>query len=511
MNALLPRPRRVERSGGGVEVRGLRVVAEGEGAAGEAAFLAARLAPMSVGETSDGADLPVRLALRHEPELPSEGYRLTIDEGGIDLEAADTAGLHYAGRTLLQLLPDELHAGRGPDGTWRLPRLRIEDAPRFRWRGAMLDVSRHFRSVAFVERFIELLAQHRLNTLHLHLTDDQGWRIEIGRYPQLTAVGAWRSCTLIGHERSRPRRYDDTPHGGFYRQDEIRALVRYAAERHVTLVPEIDMPGHMQAAVAAYPELGATGRRLETRCHWGISQHILAPVPDTVRFLQGVLEEVMDLFPASFVHLGGDEALKHEWSESRAVQAQMAALGLADEDALQGWFLARMNETVRAAGRRAIGWDEILDGGLPEGAAVMSWRGFEGALAAASLGHDAVVAPTSHTYLDYYQSEEREHEPLAIGGFLPLERVWEFEPLPAGLPPGREPHILGAQAQLWSEYMPSEARVEYMAFPRLCALAEVVWTARGARGEFREFRERLERHLRRLALQEVDYRPLERT
>jgi hexosaminidase len=507
VNALLPLPTSCEIVGGTFELRtGVGVAADGRGAEREGAWLRRRLEPLGA-HRAVAAEAEIRLDLRADTGLPAEGYRLRVDGEGVRIEAGDAAGLHYGCRTLLQLLPDELFAGGWPGGAWRLPQLRIEDAPRFRWRGAMLDLSRHFQPLPFVERFIDLLAQHKLNTLHLHLTDDQGWRLEIARYPRLTEVGAWRPRTLIGHDRDRPRRYDDTPHGGFYTQAEIRGLVAYAAERHITLVPEIDMPGHMQAAIAAYPELGSTGLRLTPRCHWGISQHILNPEPATMDFLQGVLDEVIDLFPGPYIHLGGDEAVKHEWEEGRSAQLRMAALGLTDEEALQGWFMAQMAETVRAAGRRPLGWDEILDGGLPPDAVVMSWRGVEGALRAASLGHDSVVTPTSHTYFDYYQTEDVGTEPLAIGGHLPLERVYAFDPVPAELPPEQAHHILGSQGQLWSEYLPTGESVERMAFPRLCALAEVLWSAE--RDGLDPFLDRLGRHLPRLERQGVAYRPLD--
>jgi hexosaminidase len=504
VNALIPQVKQLEPRSGHFEFRpGTRLSANAP------AFDIARSLVSGLGNalqgpleaSGAGAEAGIHLGLDPASGLGPEAYRLEVTPAGIELQAAAEAGLFYGVQTLSQLLPAE--------STGVVPCLSIHDEPRFPWRGAMLDVSRHFMPKPFILKFIDLLARHKLNTFHWHLTDDQGWRIEIKRYPRLTEVGSVRACTLIGNDRQRPRRYDDTPHGGYYTQEEIREVVRYAAKRHVTIVPEIDMPGHMQAAISAYPELGNTDMRLQPRCHWGISQHILNPQAGTVRFMQGVLEEVLELFPGSFVHVGGDEAVKREWQESRAAQERMLELGLESEEALQSWFIGEMNDFLTSRGRRLIGWDEILDGGLPSGATVTSWRGLDAARRAAELGHDTVSAPTACTYFDYYQSEDVGSEPLAIGGFTPLEKVYAFEPVPEGLSAEQARYVLGGQGQLWTEYMPGPDQVEYMAFPRLCALAEALWTPAELRGSFTDFEDRLRLHLKRLDVLGVNYRPLD--
>jgi hexosaminidase len=364
----------------------------------------------------------------------------------------------------------------------------------------------------FVKKYLDLLAMHKMNRFHWHLTDDQGWRIEIRRYPKLTGIGAWRRQTLVGPYRTNPgpEHFDGTRHGGFYTQDDIREIVAYAAERFITIVPEIEMPGHAQAVIAAYPELGSTSERVEVRETWAVSPHILNVEPSTIAFMQDVLREVVDLFPGQWIHIGGDEADKTQWKANARVQARMKELDVKDEHELQSWFIRQMDGFLTARKRRLIGWDEILEGGLAENATVMAWRGVEHAVTAARTGHDAVMAPTSHTYFDYYQSQEKGNEPLAIGGFLPLEKVYAFEPMPPGLEPAFRKHILGAQAQVWTEYLPHPKAVEYMAFPRVSALSEVVWTEAAPGGRnYREFLTRLAPHLDRLRMLDVNFRALD--
>jgi hexosaminidase len=358
----------------------------------------------------------------------------------------------------------------------------------------------------FVKKFIDLLALHKMNSFHWHLTDDQGWRIQIRKYPRLTEVGAWRKQTLIGNMRRNLQNaeYDGKPHGGFYTQDDVREIVAYAAARFINVVPEIEMPGHAQAVIAAYPQMGSTTDSVAVREVWGVSQHLLSPADSTINFMKDVLSEVLELFPSSFIHIGGDEAVKNEWRASRIAQARMAEKGLASEEELQSWFIHQFDEFLSDRGRRLVGWDEILEGGLAPNAVVMSWRGTNGGLAAARDGHDVIMTPTSHTYFDYLQSRSPD-EPLAIGGFLPLDTVYAYEPVPADLEPEFVKHILGAQAQLWTEYMPNPRHVEYMAFPRLSALAEVVWTPREQR-DFADFSRRLDRHLQRMDILDVNYR-----
>lgn len=419
-----------------------------------------------------------------------EDYRLAVTSQEIRLTAASSHGLARGIQALRQLVPLA--------GPVAVPCLEIEDAPRFRWRGMMMDVARHFFTVEEVCRFIDLIALHRFNRLHLHLTEDQGWRVEIRRYPRLTEVGSVRSATLIGHDTTRPRRYDDQPYGGFYTQDDVRRLVEYARQRRIELVPEIDMPGHMQAAIAAYPELGNTDATIRPRCHWGISQHILNPEEGTVAFMQDVLAEIMELFPGRYIHIGGDEALKHEWHESRRAQERMRELGLENEQQLQSWFIGRMGRFISEHGRVMIGWDEILEGSaLAPGAVVMSWRGEKGGVEAAREGHDVVMAPGTHVYFDHYQAEPIAEEPLAIHGLSTLGHVYSYEPIPADLPADQHHHVLGSQGQLWSEYIADAGHLDYMAFPRACALAEVLWLAPEQKN-YRDFLQRLTVHRQRL-------------
>ena len=427
-----------------------------------------------------------------------EAYSIDVSDSGIRLEAASAAGLARAVQTFRQL---------APDGAIAYAACRVEDAPAFRWRGLMLDVSRHFFPVEDVERFIELLAQHRMNVFHWHLTDDQGWRIEIKKYPKLTEVGSVRAQTLIGRCGTWPHRFDGTPYGGFYTQDDIRRIVAFAARRHVTIVPEIDMPGHMSAAIAAYPELGnGFVARPKVREAWGIAQNVLNLNDRCVAFCRDVWEEVFGLFPGLFCHIGGDEAPTKEWEESDAAQALMMERGLSTPRQMQSWFTARMDEFFRAHGRRLIGWDEILEGGgIDSSAAVMYWRSHHanigGAGSVAASGHALVCAPTSHTYLDYYQAEPQSEEPLAIGGLLTLPHAYGFDPL-AGVPPEARGAVLGGQAQLWTEYICTRDYLDYMAYPRACAIAEALWAGAG-RPLYADFHTRLAAHAARLRAQGV--------
>ncbi len=355
-------------------------------------------------------------------------------------------------------------------------------------------------------RFLDLLALHKINTFHWHLTEDQGWRIEIKKYPRLTAIGAWRKETLAGHldDPAKPRKFDGVPHGGYYTQEEIRQVVEYARQRFITIVPEIEMPGHAQAAIAAYPELGNTGQKLEVGTIWGVNRHVCNVEEGTIRFMQAVLAEVLGLFPGKFIHIGGDEVPTDEWRASPAAQKRVKELGLADETQLQGYFLRRMDSFIQENGRRLIGWDEILEDGLSPSAAIMSWRCNGSDVAAANAGRDIVVASSDDLYLDYYQLRDRHEQPLAIGGYTPLSKVYRFEPISKEIADDKRGHILGVQAQLWSEYIPAPAQVEYMAFPRLCALAEIAWTA-PERKDYPGFFRRLALHQRRLENLEVNF------
>ena len=444
--------------------------------------------------------------------LGDEGYRLDVTPTRVTVRVARAAGAFYATQTLRQLLPSAIEREGLVRGTaWTMPVVSIEDVPRFSWRGAHLDVSRHFMPKAFVKRYIELMALHKLNRFHWHLTDDQGWRLEIMKYPKLTSVGAWRTETLVGslHMDTVVRKYDGVPHGGYYTQDDVREIVAYAAERFITVVPEIEMPGHAQAAIAAYPELGNTDKQLEVCKLWGECEDVLNASPKTVTFMHDVLTEVLALFPSPWIHVGGDEVQKGPWKNSPAMQAQMQALGLKGEHELQSWFLRQMDGWLTERGRRMIGWDEILEGGLAPNATVMSWRGDDGAIAAANSGHDAVLTPTHHTYFDYLQSRDRAHEPLSIGGFLPLDSVYTWDPIPKAIAPDRVSRILGVQAQVWTEYIPDGRAVEYMAYPRLSALAEVAWTPASGR-DLAKFRARMVGHTERLRVLDVNFRPLDK-
>jgi len=520
--SVIPRPVRMTRAAAAAFVLtpGTRVVTD----AGTRAIgyqLADWIAPatgyrLTVGGAAGNATRVI--ALRLDPTLSrlgEEGYRLSATRTRITIRAFRPAGVFYGVETLRQLLPPDIFRAAPVVGvTWSVPGVEIEDMPRFGWRGAHLDVSRSFMPKEFVKKYIDLLALHKLNRFHWHLTDDQGWRIEIKKYPRLTEIGGWRRQTLVGvqHDYTDSTQwvYDGRPHGGFYTQDDVREIVAYAAARYITVVPEIEMPGHAQAAIAAYPQLGNSGQPLEVLAHWGVDENILNPSDSTIRFMQDVLAEVLALFPGRYIHTGGDEAPKAQWQASPVAQARIRQLGVKNENELQTWMTDQMSEFLSARGRSLVGWDEILEGGvagLAPNAIVMSWRGMAGGIAAAQAGHDVVMAPTSHTYFDYLQARDSVAEPPGQGGFLPLDTVYAFDPVPPTLTPDQAAHVLGAQGQVWTEYIRHPKDVEYMAFPRLVALAEVVWTPR-ERKDLADFHTRLEKHLARLNILDVNYRPL---
>ncbi|MFF4008417.1 beta-N-acetylhexosaminidase [Streptomyces sp. NPDC001717] len=461
------------------------------------------------------ADLRLRLDPEFgEPSRP-ESYGITVDATGVELVGRSAAGLFRGYQTLRQLLgPDVYRKAPLPGREWSLPYVVIADSPRFGWRGLMLDVARHFMPKDGVLRYIDLIAAHKLNVLHLHLTDDQGWRVEIKRHPRLTEVGAWRARSRWGH-RASPL-WNETPHGGFYTQDDIREIVAYAAERHVRVVPEIDLPGHSQAAIAAYPELGNTDvvdtSALGVWDDWGINENVLAPTEAVLRFYEGVFEELLELFPAEvspFVHVGGDECPKAQWKASAVAQERIRELGVDGEDGLQSWFIRHFDGWLAERGRRLIGWDEILEGGLADGAAVSSWRGYAGGIAAAEAGHDVVMCPEQQVYLDHRQAAGGD-EPMPIGYVRSLEDVYRFEPVPPKMSEAAAARVLGAQANVWTEVAEDRARVDYQTFPRLAAFAEVVWSWQPAPEErdFARFERRMESaHYARLDALGVDYRP----
>lgn len=429
-----------------------------------------------------------------------ESYTLTIAPSAVTITAPRMSGRFYALLTLQQLV----EAARAADpATPLIGSVTIADAPRFAYRGLHLDVARHFQPVEVVKRYIDLMARFKFNTFHWHLTDDQGWRIEIGKYPRLATVGSCRDETMVERNFT-PFVGDGTPHCGFYTQQQIRDVVAYAAVRHVTVMPEIEMPGHAVAALAAYPELGCTPGPFKVMQSWGVSDDILCPSEQTFTFVQDVLGEVLELFPSKMIHIGGDEAPKVRWKASPLAQAIIQREGLKDEHGLQSWFIRRIDTWLAARGRRLVGWDEILEGGLAPGATVMSWRGIAGGIDAAKLGRDVIMTPNSHLYFDFYQGDPR-FEPLAIGGLSTLDNVYAYEPVPDALTPAEARHILGAQANLWTEYLKTPAQLEFMAYPRALALAEVTWSPRSAR-DWASFERRLPRALKSLDRLRVHYR-----
>ena len=450
---------------------------------------------------SDASSNMITLRLSQDASHPAEGYRLNVTSDVVTVEAKTPAGLFYGLQTLTQLLSG------GHSSGWSVPVVQIVDAPRFAYRGMHLDVGRHFFPVAFVKKYIDLLAMYKMNKFHWHLTDDQGWRIEIKKYPKLTEIGAYRKETVVGKnfERfDRPYVGDGQPHGGFYTQDEVREVVAYARARYIDVIPEIEMPGHATAALAAYPELACTDGPFDVPTTWGIFEDVFCPKEETFQFLEDVLTEVIALFPSQYIHIGGDEVPKVRWKESELAQEVITREGLTDEEELQSYFIKRIESFLQAQGRRLIGWDEILEGGLAPDATVMSWRGMEGGIEAARQGHDVIMTPTSHCYFDYYQADPVQ-EPLAIRGLTPLEKVYSFEPVPENLSAEDAAHILGAQGNVWTEYMATTDHVEYMVFPRMLALAEVVWSPQELRN-WEDFVQRLPAQLQHLDTLGVNYR-----
>jgi len=381
----------------------------------------------------------------------------------------------------------------------------IEDYPRFKYRGMMLDVSRHFMPKEFIKKFIDIMSIHKMNKFHWHLTDDHGWRIEIKKYPKLTEIGSMRDGTLIGHSRfaGKNPKFDNVSHGGFYTQEEIKDIIKYAEDRFIEIIPEIDMPGHTASLIASYPELGTLKEKTEVKKIWGVQDEILIPTENTFNFLDNLFREISDIFPSSYVHIGGDEARKKQWIESEEVQNLMEKLEIEDEDSLQTYFIGRVQKILNNYEKKIIGWDEIIEGGLVNDATVMSWRGEEGGIFAAKAGNNAIMSPTSHLYFDYYQA--RTGEPLAIGGLIPLEKVYSYEPIPQGLDINQATKILGAQGNVWTEYIKTPDMVEYMSVPRMTALSEIVWSKRKKR-DFTEFIKRLNFYKYFLDKKKVNYR-----
>ena len=441
------------------------------------------------------ADIAFHMIPSMEPE---EKYTLTIKNNGVHIASGSEKGLFYGVQSLKQLL-----MSNSTKQQIKSPYVYIEDEPRFSYRGMHLDVARHMFPLEFIKKYLDLMAFHKYNTFHWHLTEDQGWRIEIKKYPKLQSIAAYRDETMDGHYSDVPRTFDGQKYGGYYTQEEIKEIIAYAAERYIEVIPEIEMPGHSLAALSAYPELACTPGPFKSATTWGVFEDVYCPKEETFTFLEGVLDEVMDLFPSDYIHIGGDECPKTRWKESDFCQKLIRDLQLKDEHELQSYFIQRMEKYVNENGKRIIGWDEILEGGLAPKATVMSWRGMQGGIEAAEAGHDVIMSPTTHCYFDYYQSKA-EDEPLAIGGYLPLEKVYGFDPVPEELSEENKRYVLGAQCNLWTEYIRTPEKAEYMTYPRACALAEVNWSVPDARS-YEEFTHRLTHHLDRLKKLDVNF------
>ena len=419
-----------------------------------------------------------------DKDMAHEAYSIVISGKGVVVKASGLNGFNYAIQTIKQLLPVEIYGNAPTSGlNWELPCMEIVDAPRFAYRGMHMDVSRHFFDMDEVKKYLDIMEVHKLNTLHWHLTDDQGWRLEIKKYPKLTEVGSIRNKTIIGHIFESTE-YDHTRYGEgcYFTQDQVKEILEYAAAKGITVIPEIDLPGHMLAALAAYPEYGCTGGPYEVWGMWGIADDVLCVgKEETMTFLEDILAEVCELFPAEYVHIGGDECPKVRWEKCPCCQAKIAELGLKDDENytaehyLQGYVTSRMEKFLAQKGKKLIGWDEILEGEIAPNATVMSWRGVAGGLQAVRMGHDAIMTPNTFFYLDYYQSLDKENEPLAIGGYLPVEKCYSYEPTTPDMTEEEKAHILGVQANLWTEYIATPDHLHYMLLPRLAALAEVQW------------------------------------
>jgi hexosaminidase len=427
-----------------------------------------------------------------------EGYELEINKNLIEISAKTSKGAFYAVQSLLQLTPAKTNSKK-----IAIQCLNIKDEPKFVYRGMHLDVSRHFFSVDFIKKYIHLMSMLKMNTFHWHLTDDQGWRIEIKKYPKLQEIAAFRNETLIGHYADEPQKFDEKKYGGFYTQEEIKEIVMYASERQITIIPEIEMPGHSQAAIAAYPELGCSKKQIDVATKWGVFEDIYCANEKTFEFLENIIDEVISLFPGKYIHIGGDEAPKIRWENCVHCQKLIKEKGLKNAHELQSYFITRMEKYINSKNKLIIGWDEILEGGLAPNATVMSWRGNQGAIDAAKQKHRVILTPNSHCYFDYYQSEN-ENEPIAIGGFLPSEKVYDFNPIPDELSKEEAKFVLGAQGNIWTEYLTTPEKVEYMAFPRMIALSEVVWSA-SENKNFTDFVNRLEHFNKRLDVLKVNY------
>ncbi|MCX6223854.1 MAG: glycoside hydrolase family 20 protein [Bacteroidia bacterium] len=513
--SIIPQPLKVIQTTGVFHLTArVKILVKDEAAlASQAAFLKNRIISATGFQTevvkeSSGKVISLQIETGLEGTLGTEGYALSVTKSDVEILAATPAGIFYGIQTLLQLLPPDIYADKVIEGIkWNIPCVQITDKPRFVWRGFLLDVSRHFFPASYIYDVLDYMAVHKLNRFQMHLTDDQGWRVEIKKYPKLTEVGAWRVNQEDRHWNSREKQKpgEKATYGGFYTQDDIRKFVTYAARRNITIIPEIEMPAHATSSLASYPENSCTGDPLTVLPGgiWPCINIYCAGKEETFTFLQDVLTEVIALFPSEYIHIGGDEADKSQWVKCPACQKRIKVEGLKDEKELQSYFIQRIEKFLNSQGRKLIGWDEILEGGLAPNAAVMSWRGTQGGIDAAKAGHPVVMTPTSHCYFDYYQGNP-ESEPLAIGGFLPLEKVYAFDPVPQGLNADEAKMILGAQANLWTEYISDSSHADYMTFPRLTALSELCWTSPGHKN-FDDFSIRLVQQLKRFNAIGINY------
>lgn len=455
---------------------------------------------------NEGNYIVILLPDEIDPKELSEAYDLTVNTNQIQIAARSARGLFYGIQTMIQLMPLEKTA------EVNIPCVQIKDTPRYQWRGMHLDCSRHFFTKEEVMKYIDYLAMYKFNVFHWHLTDDQGWRIEIKKYPLLTEVGSKRKETIIGKPKwdkngqpSKEDKYDGKPYSGYYTQEDIKEVVAYAKSKYINVVPEIEMPGHSLAALAAYPQYSCTGGPFETYTKWGVSDDVYcAGKEETFTFLEDVLTEVMALFPSEYIHIGGDECMKERWKACPKCQKRIADEKLKDENQLQSYFITRIEKVINSKGKKIIGWDEILEGGLAPNAAVMSWRGIEGGIAAAKQKHYVVMSPGKPCYFDHYQSKDKEKEPLAIGGFNPIDSVYNYNPTPKKLTKEEAVYIMGAQANVWTEYITTFAQVEYMAMPRMAALSEALWLS-PEKKDFKKFIERLKIHSKVLDSKGVNY------
>lgn len=487
---LIPYPQKVE-IGSGSFILGKNIEINADKNSSEAKFLKDYL------EKEFGAKVVInskyfegtKISLLKDKKLKNNEYKMSVNGDKVAIFAKDNSGIFSGIQTLIQLL----------SSSTKIPNLKITDSPKFSWRGMHLDSSRHFFTVDEVKRYIDYLAMYKFNKFHWHLTDDQGWRIEIKKYPKLTEIGAFRNGSMIG--KYSDNKFDNKKYGGFYTQEQVKDVVKYAEARHVTVVPEIEMPGHAVAAIASYPWLGCTGKQIEVEKKWGVSEDVFCPKPETFEFLENVLAEIMPLFPSEYIHIGGDECPKESWKKCPNCQALIKKEGLKDEHELQSYFIQKIEKFVNSKGKKIIGWDEILEGGLAPNATVMSWRGIEGGIAAAQQKHDVIMTPGEFCYFDHYQGDPKT-EPIAFGGYTSAEKVYSFNPIPEKLKDDEKKYILGAQGNVWTEYILDFKQVEYMIFPRITALSEVLW---GTNRDFNDFKLRFQKNAKILDKMKVNY------